>query len=249
VAGFAYRTDYDLRSHMQATGIDLRVFKAYDSPIEKKVRTIRPNHEKIRQRFGADAGRTISLLAKEDLPRILQGKRPGDSIRIGAHDVPVEFFDTKEEVVKEAGAKFLPHVVEPSFGVERLVYSTLEHNLKMKGERLILSLPFAIAPTQAVVYPLVNKNGLVEKAQSVYRSLLKVGLRVEYDDAGSIGRRYARADEAGIPLGITIDYDTVKDGSVTLRDRDSWSQIRVQINDLKPTIDSIVSTGFPAKTA
>ena len=247
VAGFAYRTDFDLRSHMQATGIDLRVFKAYDSPIEKKVRTIRPNHQKIRQRFGTDAGRIISLLAKEDLPRILQGKRRGESIKIDAHDIPAEFFDTKEEVVKETGTKFLPHVIEPSFGVERLVYSTLEHNLRMKEERLILSLPFGIAPTQAAVYPLVNRDGLVEKAQSVHRSLLESGLRVEYDDGGSIGRRYARADEAGIPLGITVDYETMKDGSVTLRDRDSWNQIRVQIDELKSTIDSIVSSGFPAK--
>jgi len=233
---------------MQATGIDLRVFKAYDSPIEKKVRTIRPNHQKIRQRFGTDAGRIISLLAKEDLPRILQGKRRGESIKIDAHDIPAEFFDTKEEVVKETGTKFLPHVIEPSFGVERLVYSTLEHNLRMKEERLILSLPFGIAPTQAAVYPLVNRDGLVEKAQSVHRSLLESGLRVEYDDGGSIGRRYARADEAGIPLGITVDYETMKDGSVTLRDRDSWNQIRVQIDELKSTIDSIVSSGFPAKT-
>ena len=248
VAGFAYRTDYDLRSHMQATGIDMRVFKAYDSPIEKTARTVRPSHEKIRKRFGKDAGRIISLLAKEDLARILQGKKPGESIRIDAYDIPVELFETKEEAIKEAGTKFLPHVIEPSFGVERLVYSTLEHNLRMKGERLILSLPFGIAPTQAAVYPLVSKDGLVEKAESVHRSLLQSGLRVEYDDAGSIGRRYARADEAGIPLGITVDYDTLKDGSVTLRDRDSWDQIRVQISDLKTTIDSIVNSGFPAKT-
>ena len=248
VAGFAYRTDFDLRSHMQATGVDLRIFKAYDSPIEKTIRTVRPNHEKIRKQFGKEAGRIISLLAKEDLPRILQGKKPGASIRVDASDIPVEFFDTKEEKIKEAGTKILPHVIEPSFGVERLVYSTLEHNLRMKGERLILSLPFRIAPIQAAVYPLVNKDGLVEKAESVHRSLLQSGLRVEYDDAGSIGRRYARADEAGIPLGITVDYDTLKDGSVTLRDRDSWNQIRVQISELKPTIDSIVSNGFPAKT-
>ena len=249
VAGFAYRTDYDLRSHMEATGIDMRVFKAYDSPIEKTVRTVRPNHEKIRKLFGQDAGRIITLLSKEDLARILQRKKPGESIRIDAHDIPIEFFDTKDETIKEAGTKFLPHVIEPSFGVERLVYSTLEHNLRMKGERLILSLPFGIAPTQAAVYPLVNKDGLEEKAQSVHRSLLQSGLRVEYDDAGSIGRRYARADEAGIPLGITVDYDTLKDGSVTLRDRDSWNQIRVQISELKTTIDSIVNGGFPAKTA
>ena len=248
VAGFAYRTDYDLRSHMTATGIDLRVFKAYDSPVEKTVRMVRPNHEKIRRQFGADAGRIISLLAKEDLSRILQGKKPGDSIRIDAHDIPIKFFDTKEETVKEAGTRFLPHVIEPSFGVERLVYSTLEHNLRMKGERLVLSLPFRIAPTQAAVYPLVNKDGLVEKAQSVHRNLRESGLRVEYDDAGSIGRRYARADEAGIPLGITVDYDSLKDETVTVRDRDSWNQIRVQITALKSTIDSIVSTGFPAKS-
>jgi glycyl-tRNA synthetase len=248
VAGFAYRTDYDLRSHMQATGIDMRVFKAYDSPIEKTIRTVRPNHERIRKQFGKDAGRIISLLAKENLPLMLRGKKPGESIRIDAYDIPIELFDTKEETIKEAGTKFLPHVIEPSFGVERLVYSTLEHNLRMKGERLILSLPFGIAPTQAAVYPLVNKDGLVKKAESVHRSLLKSGLRVEYDDAGSIGRRYARADEAGIPLGITVDYDTLKDGSVTLRDRDSWNQIRVQISELKTTIDSIVKGGFPAKT-
>ncbi len=248
VAGFAYRTDYDLRSHMQATGVDLRVFKAYGSPIEKTIRTVRPNHEKIRSQFGKEAGRIISLLANEDLPRILQGKKPGASIRVGASDIPVEFFDTKEEKIKEAGTKFLPHVIEPSFGVERLVYSTLEHNLRMKGERLILSLPFRIAPIQAAVYPLVNKDGLVEKAESVHRSLLQSGLRVEYDDAGSIGRRYARADETGIPLGITVDYDTLDEGTVTLRDRDSWNQIRVQISELKSTIDSIVNNGFPAKT-
>ena len=248
VAGFAYRTDYDLRSHMQATGIDLRVFKAYDSPIEKKVRTIRPNHEKIRKQFGKDAGRIISLLAKEDLARVFRGKKPGDTIRIESREIPIEFFETKEETIKEAGTKFLPHVIEPSFGVERLIYSTLEHNLRMKEDRLILSLPFGIAPTQAAVYPLVSKDGLVERAQSVHQSLLQNGLRVEYDDAGSIGRRYARADEAGIPLGITVDYDTLKDDSVTLRDRDSWTQIRVPIDELKPTIDSIVKTGFPAKT-
>jgi glycyl-tRNA synthetase len=249
VAGFAYRTDYDLRSHMQATGIDLRVFKAYDSPIEKTVHIVRPNHEKIRKQFGTDAGRIISLLAKEDLPRILHGKKPGDSIRIDARDIPIEFFDKKEETIKETGIRFLPHVIEPSFGVERLVYSTLEHNLRMKGERLILSLPFGIAPVQAAVYPLVNKDGLVEKARSIHGSLLASGLRVEYDDAGSIGRRYARADEAGIPLGITVDYDTLKDDTVTLRDRDSWNQLRAQVRELKPTIDSIVTNGFPAKTA
>src|SRR5207247_9811672 len=113
VAGFAYRTDYDLRSHMKATGIDMRVFKSYDSPVEKTVRTVRPNHEKIRKRFGSKAGRIISLLTKENLPRPLQGKKPGDSIKIEAHDIPIELFDTTDEPIKQAGSRFFHHFIEP----------------------------------------------------------------------------------------------------------------------------------------
>ena len=82
------------------------------------------------------------------------------------------------------------------------------------------------------VYPLVSKDGLVEKATEVRKLLTEEGFTVEFDEAGSIGRRYARADEAGIPLGITIDYDTLKDGTVTIRDRDSWQQVRGKIEEL-----------------
>jgi glycyl-tRNA synthetase len=244
VAGFAYRTDYDLNRHMQATGIDLRVFKAYDTPVEKTVRVVRPNHEKIRKKFGADAGKMISLLNRESLDQKLHGKKPHQTIDVGGYSVPVEFFDSKEEKVKETGTKYIPHVIEPSFGVERLVYASLEHNLKMREDRVIVGLPFKLAPIQASVYPLVNKDGLDEKARQIYENLSQDGLRVEYDDAGSIGRRYARADEAGIPLGITVDYDTLKDNTVTLRDRDSWAQIRTGIEELRETIHSIVNKGF-----
>jgi len=72
------------------------------------------------------------------------------------------------------------------------------------------------------VYPLVSKDGLVEKSQEVRKLLIQEGFTVEFDETGSIGRRYARADEAGVPLGITIDYDSLKDDTVTIRDRDSW---------------------------
>jgi glycyl-tRNA synthetase len=73
---------------------------------------------------------------------------------------------------------------------------------------------------------------LAEKAQDIRKLLTESGFTVEFDEAGSIGRRYARADEAGIPLGITIDYDTLKDGTVTIRDRDTWKQVRTAIAEL-----------------
>jgi glycyl-tRNA synthetase len=95
-----------------------------------------------------------------------------------------------------------------------------------------MSFPRSIAPIQVGVYPLVSKDGLVEKALEVHKLLAREGFMVEFDETGSIGRRYARADEAGVPLGITIDYDTLSNGTVTIRDRDTWQQVRSQIKDL-----------------
>jgi len=95
-----------------------------------------------------------------------------------------------------------------------------------------LRLPIDVAPIQVGVYPLVDKDNLPEKAMEVFVTLRDEGFRVEYDDAGSIGRRYARADEIGTPIGITIDYKTLEDETVTLRNRDTWTQVRAAITSL-----------------
>jgi glycyl-tRNA synthetase len=78
----------------------------------------------------------------------------------------------------------------------------------------------------------VSKDGLPERALRLHKMLVDEGFLAEYDEAGSIGRRYARADEVGMPLGITVDYDTLNDGTVTIRDRDTWKQVRSRIEDL-----------------
>jgi glycyl-tRNA synthetase len=95
-----------------------------------------------------------------------------------------------------------------------------------------MSFPRSIAPVQVGVYPLMSKDGLDTKALEVQRLLANEGFMVEYDETGSIGRRYARADEAGVQLGITIDYNTLNDDTATIRDRDSWQQVRTAIKDL-----------------
>jgi glycyl-tRNA synthetase len=130
------------------------------------------------------------------------------------------------------GRRFVPHVIEPSFGLDRLVYVVLEYSFSKDGKRAILSLPRDLAPMQMSVYPLVNKDGLLEKADEVYHLLANEGFLVDWDSSGSIGRRYARADEAGTPLGITVDYQTKEDETVTLRDRDSWKQVRAKLIEL-----------------
>jgi len=124
-------------------------------------------------------------------------------------------------------------VVEPSFGSDRLVYIALEHAYKTKKNRTLLSLSRELAPIQVGVFPLVSsKDGLPEKAKEVYQMLIREGFTVEWDESGSIGRRYARADEVGTPLGVTVDYQSLEDGTVTIRDRDTWRQVRSKIEEL-----------------
>jgi glycyl-tRNA synthetase len=133
---------------------------------------------------------------------------------------------------EEGGKRFVPHVIEPSFGLDRLVYVALEYAYTKVKKRKLLKLPRELAPMQVSVFPLMNKDGLLEKADELYHMLVDEGFTVDWDSSGSIGRRYARADEAGTPLGITVDYETLENGTVTLRDRDSWRQVRSEVDKL-----------------
>ena len=131
-----------------------------------------------------------------------------------------------------SGRHFIPHVVEPSFGVDRMFYVVMEYAYTEKGDRVVLKLPRDLAPIQVAVFPLVTRDGLPEKAKEVYELLLDEGFYVDYDESGSIGRRYARADEIGVPICVTVDYQTLEDETVTLRDRDTWKQVRTEIPPL-----------------
>ena len=141
--------------------------------------------------------------------------------------------------VDDGGEKVLPHVFELSMGIDRTVVTVIDTALKGEGERRVLALKPYLAPVQACVFPLVNKDGLQEKAEEVSASLGD-GLDVFYDDSGAIGRRYARADEAGVPACVTLDYDTLKDGTATVRDRDTRSQERVPLEELGARLAALV---------
>ncbi len=135
--------------------------------------------------------------------------------------------------------KYIPHVVEPTFGVDRTLLAIITsayHEEEVEGStRTVLRLKPQIAPYQVAVLPLMKKGGLPEKAQEIYHRLLD-NFRCEYDESGSIGKRYRRHDEIGTPFCITIDFDSLEDGTVTLRDRDSLEQERVKIDALTSTL-------------
>ncbi len=149
---------------------------------------------------------------------------------------------------EQSGKKYIPHIIETSVGVERILFAFLcDAYTEIKGARtkttqavketeMVLKLDKQLAPIKAAVLPLVkNKPELVKKAKQIYQ-LLKPRLACQYDETGSIGRRYRRQDEIGTITAITIDFDTLKDNTVTTRDRDTMKQKRVKINDLREVI-------------
>lgn len=150
-----------------------------------------------------------------------------------ASNVDLSYFDEENKI------RFIPHVIEPSFGVDRTVLAVLTsayHEDELAGEkRVFLKLVPAIAPVKIAVFPLLkNKEALIAKAEEIYKVLRKEFGAVEYDDAGSIGKRYRRQDEIGTPYCVTVDFETIeKDGSpVTVRDRDTGTQEKINLKDL-----------------
>jgi glycyl-tRNA synthetase len=232
VSGHAYRTDYDLSCHMKTSGADLRVYKEYETPVEEEQLVLKPIMAKLGPAFKAEAAKVAELLSKAPAEEVATALEKNGCYMVENYRILPEHVDVNHKKTVSRGKRFIPHVVEPSFGSDRLFYVALEYAYRVKDDRVVMSFPRTIAPTQVGVYPLVSKDGIAEKAREVHQLLLNEGFAVELDETGSIGRRYARADEAGVPLGITVDYDTLKDGTVTIRDRDTWQQVRSPINDL-----------------
>jgi glycyl-tRNA synthetase len=137
--------------------------------------------------------------------------------------------------------KVLSAVFELSMGIDRSMYSILEHSYleDIENERTVLTLRPYLAPILAGVLPLVTKDGLREKAQTIY-SQLKLDFTVFYDESGSIGRRYRRLEEIGTPFAITIDRQTILDDTVTVRNRDTMLQNRIPISELKEYLNRAV---------
>lgn len=132
----------------------------------------------------------------------------------------------------EAGEKFYPHVIEPTFGVDRSILAVLSDAYHEEGERVVLKLKPALAPYKVAVFPLLkNKPELVAKAKEIYNDLKKE-FTVIFDDRGNIGKRYYSQDEIGTPYCVTVDFDSLEKGDVTVRDRDTMKQERIKISEL-----------------
>ncbi len=144
---------------------------------------------------------------------------------------------------EEKKERFIPHVIEPTFGVERTMLALLVEHYSEDGDRVFLKFPPLLAPVKIAVFPLLaNKEDLVKKARTIYEELHKAfgkqGMLVSWDDRGNIGKRYYAQDEIGTPWCVTVDFQTLEDGTATVRDRDTAKQERIHVKDLESYFNS-----------
>jgi glycyl-tRNA synthetase len=234
ITGFGYRSDYDLSKHAEYSDEDFTIFRQYDEPRTVERATVDPDMSTLGPEYGgaaADIADALAELAERD-PSAFDDETVTVEADGETYTVPTDVANFSVETVTESGEHITPHVVEPSFGIGRLVYTVLVHAYERDvidgEERTYLDLPARVAPTTVGVFPLMARDGLDDRARDLAAELREAGFDVEYDDSGNIGRRYRRQDEVGTPYCVTVDYETLEDGTVTVRERDSTEQARVE---------------------
>jgi len=282
IVGIADRTDYDLKAHARVSKTELYVYVEYDEPKMVTRFVVKPNMGKLGPVFKGKAkavADALKQLSEEELSK--------DEIKITVDGeeltVSSDAVDFAEETVKVSGENVIPHVIEPSYGIDRIFYGIMEHayeeenvaqkvaesGLKSTGEtgeepeagkgegeaegeeeaRLVMHFTSAVAPVQVAVLPLLTRKELADPAKDIIVKLREKTLLVNYDDSGTIGRRYRRNDEIGTPYCVTVDYDTLEDGTVTIRDRDSMRQIRAPIKEIENMLYELIYRGRAFESA
>ena len=246
--GVADRTDFDCGCHNDAqTDSDLTARREYAEPITIRGLEAQVAKAAIGKAFRKQAQTVIQALEgldQEDASA-LSGKLQADGV--ASLTVDGETFEITSAMVsfemvekKEHGKNYVPYVVEPSFGVGRILYSVLEQAFNCREgdeQRIVLSLSPMIAPYQCVLVPLVNTQELMDMTSQVADNLSSAGVSIRQDTSSTaIGRKYARADSLGIPFAVTVDFDSLTENTVTLRERDSCRQVRLPVSEVESCV-------------
>ncbi|KAK8394967.1 hypothetical protein O3P69_006031 [Scylla paramamosain] len=247
--GCADRSAYDLQQHTKGSGVRMCVERPLKEAVMVDSLAAQPDKGIIGKTFKKDAkavqealtALTIEQAEQMDKALTEQGEYELSGFKMTRAMVPSFKREQKKVFVEE----IVPSVIEPSFGVGRVFYSLLEHSFRVREDddkRTFFSLATVVAPIKVSVLPLSNKQEFVPFTTQLADALTDLNLSVKIDDStGSIGRRYARTDEIGIPLGITVDFDTVNKvpHTVTVRERDSTQQVRMPIEEVPLTIKNL----------
>ncbi|KAL8848697.1 MAG: hypothetical protein Q9221_006307 [Calogaya cf. arnoldii] len=253
--GCADRSAYDLTVHTKKTGAPLYVRETRTEPLKIEEWEAEIDKKKFGPKFRKDAkavetaieGLSQEVREKLSLELEKNGKIemevPG--IEKGKVEIGKDLIQIEKRTRTEHTREYTPNVIEPAFGIGRILYSLMEHvywSREGAEERGVLSFPPPIAPTKVLLVPLSGGHpDLKPLVKRLTQKLRRLGISNRVDDSGAtIGKRYSRNDELGTPLGITVDFQSVKDNSYTLRDRDSTKQVRSDEDTICAAIQSIV---------
>ena len=242
-AGLADRSAYDLNAHTTRSKVELSAYERFVEPQEVDVLTILPNKKELGKLFKKDAKAISDAL--EALPECDALEMAGKLVAGGSAALAVDgqsfemlpgFVEIRKERKKMNGRSFTPAVIEPSFGIGRILYCVFEHCFYTREgdeQKAVFRFTPVTAAIKCTVFPLLQRAELNERAEAVSAALTRERLSNTIDATGTtIGKRYARTDEIGVPFAITIDYQTLEDSTATLRERDSTSQVRVPVAEL-----------------
>ncbi|KAF3226492.1 Glycine--tRNA ligase 1, mitochondrial [Orbilia oligospora] len=251
--GCADRSAYDLSVHQKKTGQFLgvretlkepRVIEEYEVDINKKV---------LGPKFKKDAKAVEERLAEcsnqKEREAWSETLKNGQSISVlveglGKLEIGSDLVTVEKRKRTESVREYTPNVIEPSFGIGRILYSLMEHVFWTRPEdadRAVLSFPPTIAPTKVLLVPLSNNVAFNPLVNSISSKIRKLGISSRVDSSGAtIGKRYSRNDELGTPFGITIDFQSVKDDTITLRERDTTKQVRGSVDEVLAHLKALV---------
>lgn len=247
--GHADRSCYDLTQHAAKTGVALVASERLAQPIQVERVVAEANKKLLGPAFKTQQKAVLAAIEALDESQVLalrdalaaSGRAVvGDGFELTAE--MVAFKSEKKTVVEQ---KYTPSVIEPSFGIGRILYSLLEHAFSQRSadeQRCVMAFRPRVAPIKVGLFRLVNHAPFDVVVEELRQSLALADVAVRVDSSsGSVGRRYARADELGIPFGVTVDFQTLVDQSVTLRERDSMAQVRLPLSALLPTLTALVT--------
>ncbi|XP_022600004.1 glycine--tRNA ligase-like [Seriola dumerili] len=254
IVGCADRSCYDLSCHSRATKVPLVAEKPLKEPKVVNVVQFEPNKGAIGTAYKKDAKLVLDYLSVCDECYISdQEKLLSDTGEFSFESEGKTFRLTKDMVSVKRFQKTLhveeivPNVIEPSFGIGRIMYSIFEHSFRIRQgdeQRTYFSFPATVAPYKCSILPLSQNQEFVPFVCQLSEAMTKNGVSHKVDDSsGSIGRRYARSDEIGVAFGITVDFDTVNKTprTATLRDRDSMRQIRAEVTELPEVVRDLAN--------
>ncbi|CAI4230474.1 unnamed protein product [Auanema sp. JU1783] len=251
--GHADRSCYDLLQHYKATNVKLVAEKKLSAPRTLNIVEAQPNMAILGKSYKKDAKKIQTKLANLSADEVVSLETELATNALFKFSIESDSFDLKPEMVSIKRyektvhvEEITPSVIEPSFGIGRIMYSVLEHSFRQREgdeQRTFLALKPLVAPIKCSVLPISANEKLEPIIEAVRDELAKYDLSYRVDDSsGSIGKRYARTDEIGIPFGVTVDFDSEKlPWSVTLRNSETMDQIRLNISELGQLVSELVS--------